>query len=95
MGVIRTKGLDMKKIIVPMLGIFLFSCASTENSDNSFTTLSNEPPATHHDKAGVKEAVIGVVLATSIGILNKDNFKCTKECEEALKESLANSTKYK
>jgi len=86
----------MKKTIVTIIGLFLLGCASTESEvEDSFTNISNEPPATHHDKAGAKEAVVAVALATTIGVITKDNFNCSKECEQTLKESLDNATKYK
>ncbi len=87
----------MKITIVSILGVLLLGCASTENevrhSDDYLTNISNEHPVLHRDKAGIKEAFVGVALATTIGALTKDSFKCEKECEDELKRSIAEKTK--
>ena len=85
----------MIRIIVPILGLFLFGCTSTDNEDDAFSILSHEAPQTHEDKPGGKEAAIGLALAATVGFINKDKFECNKDCEDALKESLADANKYK
>jgi hypothetical protein len=85
----------MIRIVLPMLGLFLFGCATTDNKDDPFNNISNEAPKIHKDKPGGKEAAMSVALAVTIGAINRDNFECNKDCEDALKESLANANKYK
>jgi len=85
----------MIRIIVTILGLFLFGCTSTDNEDDPFNNISNEAPKTHQDKLGGKEAAVGVALAATLGVINRNKFECNKDCEDALKESLANANKYK
>lgn len=89
----------MKILVVTSLALLFFGCASTENedtnSDDPFSNIAHQAPATHQDKLGGKEAAIGVALATTLGVISKDNFECTKACEQALKESIANGVKNK
>ena len=83
----------MKRLIVLILGLCLLGCNTTQNtaeySEGSLSPLINQPRVIHEDKLGAKEAVIGIALATTVGVVSKDSFTCTKSCEQALKESLA------
>ena len=89
------KVIIIKAILYIVVSSSLFGCASTDNEYDPFTNTSNEAPKIHKNKAGGKEAVLGVALAITIGAINRDDFECSKDCEEALKESLANANKYK
>lgn len=89
----------MKTLLIPILSLMLVSCASTENetgqSDESLAAINNPEPFRHQEKLGGKEAAIGVALATTVGAISKKNTSCDEDCEQALKESLVKSTKYK
>jgi len=100
-GIIRrTKGLIMKTITICVLGLFLVGCNSTQDegdySKNLFPNDINTPNMKHKTETNnVAVAAAGVALATVVGAINKNNFECEKECEQALKKAIANRTKKK
>jgi len=47
------------------------------------------------DSNNVAVVAVGVALATVEGAINKNNFECEKECEQALKKAIDNRTKKK
>jgi len=98
--IIRTKGLIMKTITICVLGLFLVGCSSTKNevdySKNLFPNDINTPYKKRNTETNnVAVAAAGIALATVVGAINKNNFECEKECEQALKKAIANRTKKK
>jgi len=89
----------MKLISVCILGLLLTACSSIyqERKEQSHLTpdLLGKPDHLHKIQHSGESAIVNVALGVTIGAIERNSFKCKKDCEKQLKESLDRRTQKK
>jgi hypothetical protein len=90
----------MKSLGGIILLFFLAACSSNSQVPESsisqqHSTINTPENFKKQSGSNAETALANIVLATAVGVSQKDKFECKKECEQQLKKSLNKSIKNK